>query len=118
METYCQMLIRMARNGYPYCYPEPQEACEDYSPICVPIEPVESPYEGMPGYDPEYPFVLTSGRVPYFHHGTMRHAPFSRELFPCAEIRTTRPAPRSSASSTWTGSRSPAAAARCMPAPT
>ena len=77
----------MARNGYPYCYPEPQEACEDYSPICVPIEPVESPYEGMPGYDPEYPFVLTSGRVPYFHHGTMRHAPFSRELFPCAEIR-------------------------------
>ena len=41
----------------------------------------------MPGYDPEYPFVLTSGRVPYFHHGTMRHAPFSRELFPCAEIR-------------------------------
>ena len=87
VETYCQMLIRMARNGYPYCYPEPQEACEDYSPICVPIEPVESPYEGMPGYDPEYPFVLTSGRVPYFHHGTMRHAPFSRELFPCAEIR-------------------------------
>lgn len=43
VETYCQMLIRMARNGYPYCYPEPQEACEDYSPICVPIEPVESP---------------------------------------------------------------------------
>ena len=74
------------RQGYPYCYPEPQEACEDYSPICVPIEPVESPYEGMPGYDPEYPFVLTSGRVPYFHHGTMRHAPFSRELFPCAEM--------------------------------
>lgn len=87
VETYCQMLIRMARNGYPYCYPEPQEACEDYSPICVPIEPAESPYEGMAGYDPEYPFVLTSGRVPYFHHGTMRHAPFSRELFPCAEIR-------------------------------
>lgn len=87
VETYCQILLKLARNGYPFCYPEPQEACEDYSPICVPIEPVESPYEGMPGYDPEYPFVLTSGRVPYFHHGTMRHAPFSRELFPCAEIR-------------------------------
>ena len=87
VETYCQILLKLARNGYPFCYPEPQEACEDYSPICVPIEPVESPYEGMPGYDAEYPFVLTSGRVPYFHHGTMRHAPFSRELFPCAEIR-------------------------------
>ena len=87
VETYCQMLIRMARTGYPFCYPEPQEACEDYSPICSFIEPAESPYEGAPGYDAEYPFVLTSGRVPYFHHGTMRHAPFSRELFPCAEIR-------------------------------
>ena len=87
VETYCQILIKLARTGYPYCYPEPQEACEDYSPICSYIEPAESPYEGAPGYDPEYPFVLTSGRVPYFHHGTMRHAPFSRELFPCAEIR-------------------------------
>ena len=31
--------------------------------------------------------VLTSGRVPYFHHGTMRHSAFARELFPTAEIR-------------------------------
>ena len=46
------------------------------------IEPAESPLN-----DDEYPFVLTSGRVPYFHHGTMRHAAFSRELFPTAEIR-------------------------------
>ena len=87
VETYCQILLKLARTGYPFCYPEPQEACDDYSPICVPIEPAESPYESASGYDAEYPFVLTSGRVPYFHHGTMRHAPFSRELFPCAEIR-------------------------------
>lgn len=82
IETYCQILIKCARTGYPYCYPEPQEACEDYSPICAAIEPAESPLT-----DEEFPFVLTSGRVPYFHHGTMRHAAFSRELFPCAEIR-------------------------------
>ncbi|WP_305114055.1 molybdopterin-dependent oxidoreductase [uncultured Adlercreutzia sp.] len=87
IEVYCQILLKLARTGYPFCYPEPQEACEDYSPICRFIEPAESPYEGAPGYDAEYPFVLTSGRVPYFHHGTMRHAPFSRELFPTAEIR-------------------------------
>ena len=86
VETYCQMLIRMASNGYPYCYPEPQESAR-LQPHLRPSSPFESPYEGMAGYDPEYPFVLTSGRVPYFHHGTMRHAPFSRELFPCAEIR-------------------------------
>ncbi|WP_165248806.1 molybdopterin-containing oxidoreductase family protein [Adlercreutzia sp. ZJ141] len=82
IETYCQILLKTARTGYPFCYPKPQEACADYSPICVPIEPAESPIG-----DTEYPYVLTSGRVPYFHHGTMRHAAFSRELFPCAEIR-------------------------------
>ncbi|NTU89315.1 MAG: molybdopterin-dependent oxidoreductase [Actinobacteria bacterium] len=82
IEVYCQILLKLARTGYPFCYPTPQEACEDYSPICEYIEPAESPVG-----DTEYPFVLTSGRVPYFHHGTMRHAPFSRELFPTAEIR-------------------------------
>lgn len=82
IEVYCQILIRLARTGYPFCYPEPQEACADYSPICSYIEPAESPLA-----DDEYPFVLTSGRVPYFHHGTMRHAALSRELFPTAEIR-------------------------------
>lgn len=82
IETYCQILLKLARTGYPFCYPEPQEACADYSPICAYIEPAESPLK-----DKEYPFVLTSGRVPHFHHGTMRHAAFSRELFPCAEIR-------------------------------
>lgn len=82
IEVYCQILLKLARTGYPFCYPEPQEPCEDYSPICSYIEPAESPLS-----DEEFPFVLTSGRVPYFHHGTMRHAALSRELFPTAEIR-------------------------------
>ena len=82
IEVYCQILLKLARTGYPFCYPEPQEPCEDYSPICSYIEPAESPLS-----DEEYPFVLTSGRVPYFHHGTMCHAALSRELFPTAEIR-------------------------------
>lgn len=88
-EVYCTLHLRMARTGYPFCYPEPQEACEDYSPICTFIEPVESPLT-----DTEYPFVLTSGRVPYFHHGTMRHAAFSRELYPAPDVRIN---PRSAA---------------------
>ena len=82
VEVYCQILLKLARTGYPFCYPEPQEPCEDYSPICSYIEPAESPLS-----DTEYPFVLTSGRVPYFHHGTMRHAALSRELYPTAEVR-------------------------------
>ena len=88
VEVYCQVLLRMARNGYPFCYPEPQEACEDYSPICKFIEPAESPInDEANGEGGEYPFILTSGRVPYFHHGTMRHAAFSRELYPVPDVR-------------------------------
>lgn len=88
VEVYCQILLRMARNGYPFCYPEPQEACEDYSPICAFIEPAESPInDEANGEGGEYPFILTSGRVPYFHHGTMRHAAFSRELYPVPDVR-------------------------------
>ena len=90
IEVYCQILIKTARNGYPFCYPEPQEACDDYSPICTFIEPCESPYseeEQQIADRDEYPMILTSGRVPYFHHGTMRHAAFARELFPAPDVR-------------------------------
>jgi anaerobic selenocysteine-containing dehydrogenase len=104
-EVYCQMLIKLAANGYPFCYPLTQEPIDPsigleikeinpdyeyvgtYSPICQYIEPAESPLEGAPGYDPEYPLVITSGRVPYFHHGTMRHAAFARELYPVPDVR-------------------------------
>ena len=88
VETYCQILLKLARTGYPFCYPEPQEACDDYSPICKFIEPAESPTnDEANGEGGQYPFILTSGRVPYFHHGTMRHAAFSRELYPAPHVR-------------------------------
>jgi len=104
-EVYCSILIKMAANGFPYCYPREQEAVDPsigtevlahdpsypfvgtYSPICWHVEPAESPIEGMPGYDPEYPLVLTSGRVYYWHHGTQRHSPFIRELLPVPDVR-------------------------------
>lgn len=104
-EIYASAFIKMAATGWPYAYPRPQHAVDPsigqefkdfdpnyeyvgtYSPICAHIEPKESPIEGNPGYDPEYPLVMTSGRVPYFHHGTMRHAPFIRELYPVPEVR-------------------------------
>ena len=43
--------------------------------------------------------------------------PSAASCSPAPRSASTRPRPRSWASSTWTGSRSPAAAARCMPAP-
>ncbi len=90
IECYFQILVRLARTGYPYCYPNPQQACEDYSPICNYIEPCESPYseaEQQLADRDDYPLIITSGRVPYFHHGTMRHAPFARELFPAPDVK-------------------------------
>ncbi|MEE8717474.1 MAG: molybdopterin-dependent oxidoreductase [Coriobacteriales bacterium] len=82
-EVYCTLLLKMGRTGYPFTYPmEMPAASHDYSPICEFIEPAESPLD-----DDEYPLVITSGRVPYFHHGTMRHCAFARELYPEPDVR-------------------------------
>lgn len=82
-EVYCSIFIKMGRTGYPYMYPWTLDPSEngDYSPICQHIEPAESPLT-----DTEYPLVLTSGRLPFFHHGTMRHAAFSREICPVSPV--------------------------------
>jgi anaerobic selenocysteine-containing dehydrogenase len=103
-EVYVTAFIKMAKNGWPYAYPRQQDPIDPsigqefkdydpsyeyvgtYSPICAHVEPKESPIEGDSGYDPEYPLVITSGRVPYFHHGTMRHAPYIRELYPAPNV--------------------------------
>ena len=36
-------------------------------------------------YGNDYPLVLTEGRIPYFHHGTLRNTPYTRELYPYPE---------------------------------
>lgn len=87
VDVYSEAMLRLARTGFPYMYPYEQPACDDYDPICTFHEPTESPIEGQPGYDPEYPLVITTGRLPHFHHGTMRHAPFVRELMPTPELK-------------------------------
>ena len=104
-EAYCTLNIQMAATGHPYCYPRLQQPVDGsigmeikaqnpayefvgtYSPICQHVEPIESPLEGNANYDAEYPLSVTSGRVYYFHHGTMRHAPFIRELYPVPDVR-------------------------------
>lgn len=87
VDVYSEAMIRLARTGFPYMYPFDQPACEDYDPICTFIEPTESPLEEASGFDPEYPLVITTGRLPHFHHGTMRHAPFVREVMPVPELK-------------------------------
>lgn len=82
VDVYSEPMLRLARTGFPYMYPYEQPSCEDYDPICTFKEPTESPLT-----DKEYPLVITTGRLPHFHHGTLRHAPFIRELMPAPELR-------------------------------
>ncbi|MDO4290194.1 MAG: molybdopterin-dependent oxidoreductase [Eggerthellaceae bacterium] len=100
-EVYCTTMIKLGRTGWPYCYPvafdEPVDERVgtydgDYSPICrVPLQTEAPKVENSDGYilpfDEDFPLAITSGRVPYFHHGTMRHAPYARELYPAPFIR-------------------------------
>lgn len=100
-EPYCTLALKMSRTGWPYCYPQGFDEPVDtrigsfdgeYTPVCNVPHQVEAPYvpnsEGyiMP-FDEDFPLALTSGRVPFFHHGTMRHSPFARELYPAPFMR-------------------------------
>ncbi|MDR1014590.1 MAG: molybdopterin-dependent oxidoreductase [Coriobacteriales bacterium] len=99
-EVYNTLHIKLSRTGWPYTYPreigpiDPRAGTwgGDYSPICnVPVQKeapeVSTGQEFLGAYDPEFPLALTSGRVYYFHHGTMRHSPFARELYPAPDVR-------------------------------
>lgn len=83
-EPYFDLFTKMGRTGYIYGRPdvadylEPVE--EDYPPVLYYKEPDESPLT-----DEEYPYVLTQGRVPYYHHGTLRNVPWLREIYPVPE---------------------------------
>lgn len=81
-EIYCSAHIKMARTGFPYMYPYDMDPCDDYPTICQYLENEENAIT-----DKEYPLTFTSGRVHYWHHGTMRHCAFNRELLPAPDCR-------------------------------
>lgn len=81
-EPYCATMLRASRTGFPYTYPIQIDACDDYEPYCVNVDPIEDPTK-----DEEYPLVITSGRLPHYHHGTLRHAPYAREIMPVPDVK-------------------------------
>ncbi len=81
-EVYCSAHIKMARTGFPYIYPYDMDPCDDYPAIAQYLENEENALT-----DKEYPLTFTSGRVHYWHHGTMRHCAFNRELLPAPDLR-------------------------------
>ena len=85
MEPYGEAMTIMGRTGGPtgtsfwdgYVLPP---ASVDYLPLPKYIEPAESPLT-----DEKYPYVLTEGRIPFYHHGTLRNVPWLRERYPVPE---------------------------------
>ncbi|MBR2836164.1 MAG: molybdopterin-dependent oxidoreductase [Coriobacteriales bacterium] len=81
-EPYGEAMTIMGRTGGPsgssfwdgYVLPP---ASVDYLPLPKYVEPAESPLT-----DEAHPYVITEGRVPMYHHGTLRNVPWMRELYP------------------------------------
>ncbi|CDX04470.1 secreted protein [Desulfitobacterium sp. LBE] len=85
IELYGEGFITLGRTGAPFApYPLPP-ASKDYDPLPYFMEPAESP---LPGSElaKEFPMVMTNGRLPYFHHNTLKNIPWLREIYPVPEL--------------------------------
>ncbi len=83
LELYGEVYIELGRTGKPYATQPLPPASHDYDPLPFYMEPSESPLRAA---DKAYPLTMTNGRIPMFHHGTLRNAPWARELYPVPEI--------------------------------
>lgn len=81
IELYLESMITLSRTGRPFSPIDLEPCDEDYDPLPYYLEPVESPLT-----DNEYPLVYTGGRVPYYHHNTLRNIPWLREMYPAPEM--------------------------------
>lgn len=85
LEAYGDCFMYIAKTGFPYSTHDlsldigPSKS--EFHALPYYVEPAESPLT-----DTEYPLVMTSGRLPYFHHGTMRNNAYIRELYPVPEL--------------------------------
>jgi anaerobic selenocysteine-containing dehydrogenase len=84
MEAYVEGMITLGRTGKPFSPVELDPVKKDYEPLAYYLEPSESPQRDD-GLAKDYPLVLTSGRLPLFHHSTLRHIPALREMYPVPE---------------------------------
>ena len=82
-EVYLESMITLGRTGKPFAKCELPPASKDYEPLPYYMEPAESPNGPLAA---EYPLVMTNGRVPFFHHNTLRNVPWLREIYPVPEI--------------------------------
>ncbi|MCR5667154.1 MAG: molybdopterin-dependent oxidoreductase [Eubacterium sp.] len=83
-EIYLESMITLGRTGQPFAKCELPPASVEYQPLPYYMEPAESPNDKE--LAKEFPLVMTGGRVPYFHHNTLRNVPWLREIYPIPEL--------------------------------
>lgn len=84
-EIYLESMITLARTGRPFSPCDLPPASKDYDPLPYYLEPHESPLDGGT-LSAEYPLVMTGGRIPFYHHNTLRNIPWLREIYPVPEL--------------------------------
>ena len=85
LEVYLESLIPLGRTGEPFSPCELPAASKEYDPLPYYIEPYESPLRDDEVAN-EYPLVMTNGRIPFFHHSTLRNIPGLREMYSVPEL--------------------------------
>ncbi|MCD8339192.1 MAG: molybdopterin-dependent oxidoreductase, partial [Burkholderiales bacterium] len=85
IECYAPGYITLSRTGAPYALDDEGvvPASKDYDPLPFYTPPTENPYTEEAK---EYPLVMTNGRIPLYHHGTLRNVAYLREIYPAPEI--------------------------------
>lgn len=76
---YADTLLYIGRHGKESF--DMPAASVDYNPMPFYFEP-----QDYSQYKDDYPLVLSEGRIPYYHHGTLRNVPYLRELYPAPEV--------------------------------
>lgn len=82
-EVYGECFIKLGRTGRPLSPFDLPPASKDYDPLLYYREPIEN------DHSPEgklFPLIMTNGRLPMYHHGTLRNIPYLREIYPVPEV--------------------------------
>lgn len=85
LEIYLESMITLGRTGQPFAAEPLPPASKDYEPLPYYLEPSESPMR-QDAVSKEFPLVMTNGRVPFYHHSTLRNVAALREMYPAPEI--------------------------------
>jgi anaerobic selenocysteine-containing dehydrogenase len=83
VHCYFDVYVELGRTGMPLSPIPLPPTKKEYDALPYYAEPPESPLNEV---GKQYPLVLTEGRLPMYHHGTLRNIPYLREIQPVADI--------------------------------